>query len=39
MLLDYVSCGPFEIYEQLVREARELTTTEGLEAWLQGIAF
>ena len=31
MLMDYVSAGHFEIYEQLVREAREFNDDEGLE--------
>ena len=31
MLMDYVSAGHFEIYEQLVRGAREFNDDDGLE--------
>ena len=31
LLMDYVSAGHFEIYEQLVREAREFNNDDGLE--------
>ena len=31
MLVDYVSAGHFEIYEQLVRQAREFNDDDGLE--------
>lgn len=30
-LVDYVSTGHFEIYEQLIREAREFNNDDGLE--------
>ncbi|MDZ7925245.1 MAG: sigma D regulator [Marinagarivorans sp.] len=32
IIVDYVSAGHFEIYEQLVQEAKELDDTDGLKA-------
>ena len=32
IMVDYVSAGHFEVYEQLVQEAKELDDTEGLRA-------
>ena len=32
IMVDYVSAGHFEVYEQLVQEAREFDDTEGLRA-------
>ncbi|WP_096085586.1 sigma D regulator [Agaribacterium haliotis] len=32
ILVDYISAGHFEIYDQLVKEGQELNDTEGLKA-------
>ena len=32
LMMDYVSAGHFEIYEQLVREGKEFNDTDGLAA-------
>lgn len=40
IMMDYISAGHFEVYEQLVREAQELQDKEGLgqaEQWLKQV--
>ena len=32
IMVDYVSAGHFEVYEQLMKEAKEFDDTEGLKA-------